>query len=170
MPLTIERTENDYSTILHRLVGGKIVVEEMQRNLYGVPKDGEYTLEITGIAEPFEMTSELYGTQAKTRVEYTIRGGKGDGRMFTDLYTWSLGAKSNLGKIATAALGGVAPNVGQFELENLLGKQVKAYVTQSERLDDNGKPLFAKVTIDTVKPVAAADDDEDEDEDGWPEG
>ena len=155
MPVMQRTTGSDLSTIIHRLVDGEIVTEEMQRNLYGVPPAGEYTLEVTGVTDTFQTEYEGQ-TRDNLRVEFTIRGGKLEGRMIAPMFGATLGPRSHLTKIATAAWGDEIPS-GDFELLDLVGGRIKAYCVPSESIDEyTKKPKYVKVSIDTVRGVRPA--------------
>ena len=158
-------TVNESSTQMVRLVNGQLVQEEAQRNIYCVPPKGEYEFMITGYALPFEMQkSEQYirpgekTTQTMTRIEFTITSGKGDGKMWSELIGFSIGMKSNLGKLLRKLNVDLSPNEkGQWDLDRAVGYRGKGYVVPSDKLDDMGKPKYARLSIDTVEPMGAPD-------------
>lgn len=191
-------TINETTSKMVRLVNGKLVVEEAQKNLYIVPPKGELEWMITGYALPFEMKKLPQHVkpgesewQTKTRLEFTIQSGPGKGRMFTDMYTFSIGQKATLGKLLRRVQVDMSPDevTRSWDLDRAIGYTGKSYVTHGEKLDDKGKPLYANIVIDTVEAVAAPDrpysiniDDEDltpqraesaatstASDDGWPE-
>lgn len=152
-------TVNETSTQMVRLVGGKLVQEAAQRNIYVVPPKGEYAFEITGYALPFDMPkAEQYGggMQTMTRLEFTITEGKGIGKMWTELLGFSIGEKSNLGKLLRKLNVDLNPNErGEWDLDRAVGYRGKGYVVPSDKLDDMGKPKYARLSIDTVEPLGA---------------
>lgn len=195
-------TVNETTSKMVRLVNGKLVVEEGQRNLYIVPPKGEYEWEITGYALPFEMKKSAmfikpgeseYAT--KTRLEITITSGKGAGKMFTEMFGFSIGARSTLGKLLRALNVSLEPDAvtRQWDLDRVIGYKGKSYVTHGAdsngavKLDDQGKPKYASIVIDTVealggpeRPYSINIDEEDltpqrqesaasASDDGWPE-
>jgi hypothetical protein len=141
-----------------RLVGNKLVKEQRVENLYIVPPKGEYQFQITGYAEPFEMPRAVEyggGMQTMTRVELTITEGKGKGRMFDQLWGCTIGPKSNLGKFLRAMKVPVAANEnGEFDLDNIIGYIGSGYVTASDAVDNQGKPRYARLAIDTVEGIS----------------
>lgn len=159
---------NEQTSEMVRLVDGKLVKETQQRNLYVVPPMGEYEWEITGYSLPFQMRknpsfvkpgeSEF---QTKVRIEFTIRGGKGDGRMFTDMYTLSLGQQATFGKLLRALNVDLSSPNGSWDLDMCIGYRGRSYVTHGKdangaiKVGDDKKPLYAQVVIETVQPVAA---------------
>jgi len=197
-------TINETTSKMVRLVSGKLVVEDGQRNLYIVPPKGEYEWEITGYALPFEMKKSAqfikpgeseYAT--KTRLEITIISGKGAGKMFTEMFGFSIGPRSTLGKLLRALNVSLEPDAvtRQWDLDRVIGYKGKSYVTHGQdatgavKLDDQGKPKYASIVIDTVEALGAPErpysiDISDEDltpqraesaasststDDGWPE-
>jgi hypothetical protein len=197
-------TINETTSKMVRLVSGKLVVEDGQRNLYIVPPKGEYEWEITGYALPFEMKKSAqfikpgeseYAT--KTRLEITITSGKGAGKMFTEMFGFSIGPRSTLGKLLRALNVSLEPDAvtRQWDLDRVIGYKGKSYVTHGQdatgavKLDDQGKPKYTSIVIDTVEALGAPErpysiDISDEDltpqraesaasststDDGWPE-
>lgn len=199
-------TVNETTSKMVRLVNGKLVIEDGQRNLYMVPPKGEYEWEITGYALPFEMKKSAqfikpgeseYAT--KTRLEVTITSGKGVGKMFTEMYGFSIGPRSTLGKLLRALNVSLAPDpvTREWDLDRVIGYKGKSYVTHgmdasgAVKLDDQGKPKYANIVIDTVEALGAPEnpysisiDPADlepaqahepaahaaQDDDGWPTG
>lgn len=165
-------TINETTSKMVRLVNGKLVVEDGQRNLYMVPPKGEYEWMITGYALPFEMKKSAqfikpgeseYAT--KTRLEITITSGKGAGKMFTEMFGFSIGARSTLGKLLRALNVSLEPdpNTRQWDLDRVIGYAGKSYVTHGQdatgavKLDDQGKPKYASIVIDTVEALGGPD-------------
>lgn len=159
-------TVTETTTEMVHLKGGALVQEESEREWYMVPPKAEYEFEITGYAVPFEMkVSEEYGggTQTKTRLEFTIKGGKGDGKRFTDMFTFSIGPKSNLGALLRRLNVSLDPDpeTRQWDLDRVIGYKGKGYVTHGAdklgvvKLDEKNKPKYAKLVLDTVEAVAA---------------
>lgn len=145
-------------SVMIRKVGDKLVKEEAVQNLYIVPPKGEYQFEVTGYALPFEMPkAEEFGggTQAMTRVEFTIADGKGKGKMFTQLWGFSIGPKSNLGRFCRLMKMDLTPANGSWDLDNMIGYTGSGYLTPSETLGDDGKPKYVKLSLDTVEGVSA---------------
>lgn len=152
----IEVKDAQPNVMVRRDESGATIEVEVRREEYTVPPEGTYDLEITGFAKPFEMTSELYGESVKTRVEFAIVAGKGNGHRFTDLYTWTVGPKSNLGKLIGKARGMEIPKGSVDVVELILPRppiRLTAYVSNSEDRDDQGRPKYARVVLDSVKPL-----------------
>lgn len=146
------------SSEMIRLVGGKLVKETSAANLYIVPPKGEYQFEVTGYALPFEMPKSADyggGMQTMTRVEFTIVDGKGKGKMFTQLWGFTIGEKSNLGKFCRR-MKIPMPNPGEtWDLDNMIGYVGTGYVTPGDDVGTDGKPKYAKLSLDTVEGVSA---------------
>lgn len=146
-----------------RKVGDKLVKEDRRGELYIVPPKGEYELEITGYALPFEMARAIEyggGTQTMTRLELTITSDKGKGKMFDLLYGCSMGQRSNLGKLLRRANVDLTPINGSFDLDRVIGYKFRSFAgpaTDSSgnvKTGDDGKPKYAQVVVDTVEPVS----------------
>ena len=159
MGATIEVRQQ--TTMMIRLVGDKLVREERTANLYVVPPKGEYTFEITGYAEPFQMKRSAQWIkegesefQNMTRVELTITEGPGKGKMFDQMWGFALGAGSNLGKFCRRMNISI-PAAGSFDLEQIIGYIGTGYVTPSDTLGDDKKPKYANLGIETVSGVSA---------------
>jgi hypothetical protein len=153
-------TVNETSSEMIRLVGNELVQETSQRNLYTVPPKGEYEFMITGYALPFEMAkSEQYGggMQTMTRLEFTIAEGKGAGKMWTELFGFSIGEKANLGRLLRKLKVDLSPDAsGNWDLDRAVGYVGKGYGVPSDKLDeDTGKPKYFRLSLDTVEPVSA---------------
>jgi hypothetical protein len=145
-------------TIVRRAASGERVEELADRRKYKVPPTGQYRLAITGYYKPFAWTSKEYGDSTKTRIEFRIESDYGRGNYLNDMYTWSVGPKSNLGKLIRKARGVEIPegDVNLFEL--ILPREpivFDCYVTNSDEKDEHGAPKYARVTLDTVTPAAA---------------
>lgn len=141
-----------------RKVGDKLRKEDRTANLYMVPPKGEYQFEVTGYALPFEMPkAEEYGggMQMMTRVEFTITDGKGKGKMFDQLWGFSLGPKSNLGRFLRSMKVDLTPVDGSWDMDRMIGYVGSGYVTPGEALGDDGKPKYAKLSLDTVEGISA---------------
>lgn len=152
-------TVNEGTSEMVRLIGDQLIQESAQRNLYVVPPKGEYEFQITGYALPFEMAkAEQYGggTQTMTRIEFTITEGKGKGKMWTELFGFSIGEKANLGKLLRKLKVDLAADAnGKWDLDRAIGYTGRGYVVPSDKLDDEGKPKYARLSLDTVEPVSA---------------
>lgn len=157
----VEIEVRQQSSEMIRLVGGKLVKETSAQNIYMVPPKGEYQFEITGYAPPFQMKKDPKYVkegesefQTMTRVEFTITEGKGKGHMFTQLWGFSVGEKSNLGKFLKA-MNIPVPSVGKWDLDNIVGYVGTGYVTPSDTLGTDGKAKYARLSLDTVSGVSA---------------
>lgn len=79
---------------------------------YAVPPRGLYgRFQLTGISDTFELVSAQYGPSTKVRLEFLIVKVSDaaskylEGKRFTELYTWTVGPKSNLGQLFGALRG-----------------------------------------------------------------
>jgi hypothetical protein len=149
---------NKGSSKMVRLVGGKLVLEESQNNIYIIPPKGECDWTITGYQLPFKMKKAPQHIKEgeseyaeKTRLEFTVDGGPGDGRMFRVLYGFALGPRATLGKFCRA----LGVELGDsFDLDNLIGYRGHSFAgpatdaTGNVLLDDNKKPAYANILVD----------------------
>lgn len=130
-----------------------------------VPRRGEYRLKLAAFCEPFEMErSEKFGggKQMMSRLLLTIVGGPGDGKQTTLLAGWSIGARSNLGKIFSATTGKEPATNGVNDPVDMLNGEFVAFLAPSDALNEHGNPKYTTISWDTVAPVtAAAGDDPD---------
>ncbi len=162
--------ENGTTTKMVRLVNDQLVIEDSTPNIYIVPpKPGEIKWMITGYALPFEMKKQAQFIkpgesewQTKTRLEFTITEGGGKGKMFTDLYTFSIGPKATLGKLVRRLNVDLTPDpvTKQWDLDRVIGYEGKSYVGHGAdqngavKLDDQGKPKYAQIVVNTVELIA----------------
>lgn len=141
---------------------GNVVTHEQtqdERMAHVVPPRGEYTLIVRSFAEPFEMArAEQFGggMQTMTRLELEIADGRGKGKTCVLLCGWSIGPRSNLGKVYRAVTGKAVDNGGEYDVAEILGGRFVAYLQPSDALDDNGKPRGTRCSWDTVAPVGEA--------------
>jgi hypothetical protein len=154
----IEVKDSQPNIMVRRDGSGALYEAETERDSYLVPPAGEYTLRIVGFAKPFEMTSEKYGTSTKTRIEFEIASEKGRGKRFTGLYTWTVGEKANLGKLIRRARGIEIPK-GSIDVADLILPvppiEFVCFVSNSDDLDDAGRPKYADVVLESVKAAGA---------------
>ena len=150
------------STTMFRLVGDQIVKENRVQNLYVVPPKGEYRFMITGYADPFEMPKSADyggGTQVMTRIELTIIEGPGKGKMFDQMWGFTIGEKSNLGGFLRRMGVDLSLRDGTFDLDRIIGYTGSGYLTPSTTLGDDGKPRYTKLSIETVDGLGNPDRD-----------
>jgi hypothetical protein len=150
---------NQGSSKMVRLVGGKLVLEESQNNIYRVPKTGmECDWTITGYQLPFKMKNNPKWVAEgaaeyveKTRLEFTIEGGPADGVLFRVLFGFALGPRAGLGKFCRKLGVELGTN---FDLDNLVGIRGHSYAgpatdaTGAVLLDDQGKPAYVGIPLD----------------------
>lgn len=101
-------------TPMYRRNGNGQIVEVMpEQDEYQTPPRGTRArVELSGISDVFEMKTQFSDEPVKKcRVEYTIRKGTSnaakmlEGKRFTEIHTWTVGPKSNLGKLIGALRG-----------------------------------------------------------------
>lgn len=167
---------NESQSEMIRLVGGKLVKEVTQSNLYIIPAVGEYEWEVTGYALPFELPKAAEyggGTQTKTRIEFTILSGPSKG-MFLDMYTYSIGEKSKLGMLFRSIGVDLTAVDGRWDLDRCIGYRGKSYVAHAKdaagqvKLGKTGQPyptVVVSTATGTGKPNTAYHYELDEDGD-----
>lgn len=153
------------SIMVRKDAAGNIVKAESKREDYSVPPAGQFDLEITGFAEPFQMARAAEfggGEQTMTRLEFLIHGPKGAGRKFTQMVGLSFGPKSKLGGIYGGARGKPIDKGEEIDMINMIGLRFSSFVAHDKnqsgavKVDAEGKPLYASVVIDTIVPKAGA--------------
>lgn len=157
---TITRTSTPTIWVRKDAKGNVVTHEQTQdeRMAHIVPpRRGEFRLKVVSFAEPFEMPrAEQFGggVQQMTRLELEIQNGPGKGKVCTLLCGWSIGPRSNLGKVYAAATGKAVEKAGEYDVIDLLGGEFSAYLMPSEKLDDDGNPRGTNCSWDTVAAVS----------------
>ncbi len=141
-------------TPMYRRDGRGDIVEVMpDRDEYVTPPRGmRARLQLSGISDVFEMTTKFSDTPvSKVRVEYMVEKGTSnagktmEGKRFTELQTWTIGPKSNLGMLI-GALRSEGVRVGEeINPDDYIGTSFVATVTTS----DDGK--WARVVPDAIE-------------------
>jgi hypothetical protein len=155
-------------------VNGDPVFEMTERTAYIVPPRGEYTLMVTGFSRPWEEEKKKeYQKEGqnpmttKTHLELEIVEGRGKGKRFLwSFQTFSLSCGENPANIARIYMAGVLngekiPRGKQAFFEEIFGKPFISYVVPSDATDDKGKPRYATLSKDTIKPISVVDDEDD---------
>jgi hypothetical protein len=156
---TIDTSTYAASNVL-RLVDGKprLITPEEEDPTYRErrcsPRDGEYTLEFSGISEPREEPNKYYDPNEKwskpTRnacwLEFTVvKGSNLTGRHFGNKMTWAFGERATLGKFLRKLNHGDLPsdvwNIGDF-----LGRRFTATIAEAS-------DKYSPIVIATVKPI-----------------
>lgn len=144
------------------------IYEEIDRDIYVVPPTDTYHLKLTGFTKPYTdaIPAEYQKeggptTRQATNLELEIVSGRGAGRrFFWNFITMSLGMGKNpshLGRIYMAGkLNGEKPPQGtQLYFDDVIGAEFQAYVIASDIRDNEGRPKYAKLAKETIKPVPA---------------
>lgn len=141
---------------------GSLVYEEAAYSDYTVPAKGEYRLKVTGLGEPFEDEIPVQyrreggpTTSMKTRVEFTIVGGRHDGQKVLISYlTLSLSSGGKSGRPANLFLifQAACPEGGS-DPGDMLGRELYAYLKPSDARRDDGTPKYTVMSYDTCSPV-----------------
>lgn len=144
------------------------IYEEVNRDDYIVPPSDNYHLRLTGFTEPYtdaipvEFQKENGPTTRKaTNLELEIVSGPGAGKRFLwSFITMSLSMGKNpshWGRIYKAGVlkGGDPPEGTQLFYDDTIGAEFMAYVNASAATRPDGRPKFATLSKDTIKPVPA---------------
>lgn len=115
--------------------------------------DGEKAVALTGYSDPFELTSEAYGTRTMVRLLFTVVDGELRGERFSCMYGMSLGAKAKLREIVAAILArDLKPNEG-VEFDDILNQRL-IMGTKSE-VNAKGYSVVRHVSARPVKKASA---------------
>lgn len=138
---------------------GEIVEHEQtqdERTALQIPPKGEYRLRLKAFAEPFEMPRSPEfggGMQTMTRLLLEVAAGPAQGKRTTLLCSWSIGPRSNLGKVFKATTGQVVENGVEYDPVDMLEGEFTAYLQPSKNLNEDGKPKGTDCSWDTVSAV-----------------
>ncbi len=153
----------EFSRDMYRLdEAGQLTTVEADRDQYSNPKPGPYTLEVSGVSDPFEMDDTFAKEAGKkkmmVRVELTVRDharAARNGQMFSLLMKLSTHEKATLGRVIRAIRGEVSEGE-EFELTDILGGKFVGMVGET----DSGNPNLPNGSIMPL----GGDEDEDDDE------
>lgn len=133
---------------------GDIVATEIGRDdVVDVVEDGEKTVVIMGYSEPFELTSEQYGTSAMMRILFTIADGEQKGERFTCMYGAKLGTKAKLRGVVTAAIGRDLLPGENVDFDDLIGARL--IVNTSSEMNGKGYVVVKHVSARPAKAKAS---------------
>lgn len=120
-----------------------------------VPPQGEYTLKLVGISDPFEIPKTgqySKGPDDKQTVAYfefeVVKGRNLTGRWFSQRWTRAFGKQATLGQFIKQMTGDYVPYGEPFDLTYLIGKEFVGYVSVT-RSESNGKD-YPKLNVDTI--------------------
>lgn len=126
-----------------------------ERDEYAVPPAGTYgRFKLTGISDTFDMTSERYGTSTKVRVEFQIMKVQDpenkylEGKRFTELYGWSVGPKSNLGKLFSKLRGTPIQPGEQVDPDDFIDTEFVTATTL--QISGDGTKSYAGVSAESI--------------------
>jgi hypothetical protein len=152
---------------------GDPIFHETERSTYVVPTRGEYRLKVTGFSRPWEeekkkeYQKEGQSTMTtKTHLELEIADGRGKGKRFLwSFQTFSLASGDNPANLARIYEAGVLKGDKikrgqQVFFEDMFGHEFTAYVVPSDTVDDKGKPRYATLARETIKPVLDIEEDD----------
>lgn len=153
---------------------GEPIWDDVDNESYVVPPTGEYHLKLIGFSETFDdeipVKYQKTGgptTSKKTSVELEIASGRGQGRRFLwNFISFSLGMGKNpshLGRVYRAGVlnGGEPPRGQQLLFDDLIGCEFQAFVQASDMVDEEGKPAYATLAKETIRPQNVAGKDYD---------
>lgn len=139
--------------MFRRNAAGQIVEVMPEQDEYQTPAKGSRArVELSGISDTFEMTTQFSDTPVtKVRVEYRIvkgannTGKLAEGKRFTEIHTWTIGPKSNLGRLIGALRGAAVAPGEAINPDDFIGT---TFVTTISTTDD-GK--WGKVSPDAIE-------------------
>ncbi|MDQ3540706.1 MAG: hypothetical protein M3440_08475 [Chloroflexota bacterium] len=160
MPLTMTNTNTASNELYRKDAGGGTSLVRVDRETYVVPKPGPYTLELTGLSEPFELADTFNDGAMKmmVRVEVAIRDhakANRNGQRFSVLMKLSLNERASLGKVVAAINGRALKPNEEVELTDFLGGRFSASV------GNNLEGTRANIASDSILPIEADDDEGD---------
>lgn len=101
-------------------------------------EDGEKPVVFLGYSDPFELTSEQYGTSTMVRCLWEILDGDQKGEMFSTMFGLKLGPKARLREVVTAMIGRDLKPGEEVDFDELVGSRL-IISTKSEL---NGKGML----------------------------
>lgn len=155
MALTISASNGSTTaTYYMRQKDGSVALVELQRDdINDAIDDGEKQVALVGYSDPFELTSEQYGTRNMIRLLFRVTDGEQKGEMFSCLYGVSLGQKAKLREVVTAILNrDLRPGEG-VEFDELLMQ--RAIIGTKAEMNGKGYSVVRHVSARPVKRSAA---------------
>lgn len=107
------RTKNG---IEPRLFKREDLVEEIE--------DGEKLVTLLGYSDPFELTSEQYGTSTMIRLAFQVLEGEQADGVFSTMFGLKVGPKARLREVLVAALGRDLKGGEEIDFDALLGTRL----------------------------------------------
>lgn len=154
MGRTIRASSGALTPMWRRDSSGKLIkIEEPDPSDYVTPPDGtKARFRLSGISEEFEMDSQFNEKpDTKIRVEFeVVKTANGNmnylaGKRFTDLYNWTVGPKSNLGKLIGRLRGKEIERGEDVDIDSYIGTEFVAMT----HLSPNG--YYAGISPDAIE-------------------
>lgn len=154
MSRTLLATDTTPTSMFRLGANGELTKVEPNRDDYVTPPRGTRArIELSGISETFLMDSQFSpGEQVeKVRLEWRIVKGQGNaakmyqGKCFSELYTWKIGPKSNLGKLIGALRGTPVKPGESIDPDTYIGTTLVTTTT----LNDAG--TYAGVSVEAIE-------------------
>lgn len=134
---------------------GSIALREFSReDINDGIDDGEKPVVLAGYSEPFDLTSEQYGTRTMVRLLFTVADGEQKGESFTCMYGLTLGAKAKLRQVVQAMIGRELRPAEGVDFDELLGARL--IVNTMSEVNAKGYPVVRFVSARQMKQKAAA--------------
>ena len=120
-------------------------------------EDGEKPVTLVGYSDPFEITSEKYGTSTMLRLLFKVGDGHEQaGGLFSTMFGLKLGPKARLREVVQAALGRDLKPGEEVEFDSLLG--AKLIVSTNAELSGKGTVVVKYVSSRPAKKAAPKKD------------
>lgn len=136
--------------------GGVALREFSREDINDGIEDGEKPVMLAGYSEPFDLTSEQYGTRTMVRLLFTVTDGEQKGESFTCMYGLTLGAKAKLRGVVQAMIGRELKPAEGVDFDQLLGARL--IVNTMSEVNAKGYPVVRFISARQMKqkPAAAA--------------
>ncbi len=126
MGLTISATAGNTENIFHVLDGDRVVEKPFsQAVMLEDVEDGEKPVTLVGYSDPFELTSEAFGTSTMVRLLWEIGSGHEQaGGLFSTMFGLKVGPKARLREVIVAAIGRDLKTGEDVDFDDLIGKRI----------------------------------------------
>lgn len=106
--------------------GGAVEAVTFERSqMIDEVEDGEKPVVIEGYSDPFDITSEQWGTSTMLRLLFRIGGGhEQEGGLFSVMFGFKAGPKAKLREVLVAAMGRDLKAGEDIDLDNLIGSRL----------------------------------------------
>lgn len=120
-------------------------------------EDGEKPVAFLGYSEPFDLTSEQYGTSTMVRLLFQVGDGHDQaGGLFSTMFGMKLGPKARLREVVVAMLGRDLKPGEEVDLDDLIGSRL--IVSTKSELNGKGTVITKYVSSRPAKKGAPKKD------------